>query len=226
MARPQKICCGKFSDQRDGRQHQIPLSSIFLKATLSLGLPTEAALKTSKLDTRFMTRCCEWWTKISKRLGTLELDRMRKSMTIIVREQTSQNWFLVQDPPRDQAHFMIEDCRGAGIKVLVITGDHKLTVLAICKEIWLFHEGEILVNQVAKEAFDRALRLLKRLLIGFWLMITLVPLRLLLARLMISSNVWEVNYCSWFNHATIDIMSKPPRKFTYALFDSWVLFTT
>ncbi|KAK8942649.1 Calcium-transporting ATPase, endoplasmic reticulum-type [Platanthera zijinensis] len=220
------------------------------------GLPTEAALKVlvEKMgtpDTKVRNRlndskftvghsigqntvrlgCCEWWTKRSKRIATLEFDRVRKSMSVIVRELSGINRLLVKgavecvlersthahlsdgsivpldensrnslllrvhemsskglrclgfaykddlgefsdyflenhpahkklldptnyyeiesnlifvgvvglrDPPRVEVYKAIEDCRGAGIKVMVITGDNKSTAEAICQEIGLF----------------------------------------------------------------------------------------
>ncbi|KAG5566052.1 hypothetical protein RHGRI_001848 [Rhododendron griersonianum] len=85
------------------------------------GLPTEAALKVlvekmgvpdskvrnkirdSQLAANYLIDsntvklgCCEWWTKRSKKLVTLEFDRIRKSMSVIVREPTGNNRLLVK----------------------------------------------------------------------------------------------------------------------------------
>ncbi|GMH17317.1 hypothetical protein Nepgr_019158 [Nepenthes gracilis] len=40
--------------------------------------------------------CCDWWTRRAKRLATLEFDRVRKSMSVIVREPTGHNQLLVK----------------------------------------------------------------------------------------------------------------------------------
>ncbi|XP_065860112.1 calcium-transporting ATPase, endoplasmic reticulum-type isoform X1 [Euphorbia lathyris] len=218
------------------------------------GLPTEAALKVlvekmgapdikarnKSCDTQLAASnlklgSCEWWVKRSKRVATLEFDRIRKSMSVIVREPDGCNRLLVKgavesilerssyvqladgslvpidepcrqlllltlfemsskglrclglaykdelgefsdyyaddhpahkklldpatyssiesdlvfvgivgirDPPRDEVDKAIQDCRDAGIRVMVITGDNKSTAEAICKEIKLFYQDE------------------------------------------------------------------------------------
>ncbi|WOL01946.1 calcium-transporting ATPase 1, endoplasmic reticulum-type-like [Canna indica] len=217
------------------------------------GMPTEAALKvlvekmglprgydTPSFKQGEILRCCKWWNAMAQRVATLEFDRSRKSMGVIVKSKSGSNSLLVKgavenllersayvqlhdgsvvlldeksrtcilnalremssnalrclgfaykddlaefatydgenhpahkllldpsnyssietglifvglvglrDPPRKEVYKAIEDCRAAGIRVMVITGDNKETAEAICRDIGVFKHDEDLLSK-------------------------------------------------------------------------------
>ena len=59
------------------------------------------------------------------------------------------------DPPRPEAKAAVQKCKGAGIKVIMITGDHPLTAKAVAEELALTQNGRV-VNGAELEAMDDA----------------------------------------------------------------------
>ena len=50
------------------------------------------------------------------------------------------------DPPRREVMSSIKSCHTAGIRVIMITGDHKATAVAITKKLGIYQEGDLAVN--------------------------------------------------------------------------------
>lgn len=50
------------------------------------------------------------------------------------------------DPPREEVKAAVHACRSAGIRPIIVTGDHKITGLAVAKMLSIAEEGEIAVD--------------------------------------------------------------------------------
>ena len=52
----------------------------------------------------------------------------------------------MQDPPRKEAKSAVMTCKYAGIKTVLVTGDHKLTAISIAKQVGIFQRGDVCVE--------------------------------------------------------------------------------
>lgn len=67
------------------------------------------------------------------------------------------------DPPREEVKAAMEECKTAGIKTVMITGDHKNTAVAIARRLGFFKEGSIALtgeelDRLTDEKFKREVK--------------------------------------------------------------------
>jgi len=70
------------------------------------------------------------------------------------------------DPPREEAFEAVSLCKKAGIKTVMITGDHKLTAVAVAKELGIFEEGSLVLtgeelSKISDEEFEEIVEKVK-----------------------------------------------------------------
>ena len=58
------------------------------------------------------------------------------------------------DPPREEVKVAIQECKDAGIEVVMITGDHKTTAQAIAMQIGLMQEGDKTITGLELDAMS------------------------------------------------------------------------
>ena len=83
-------------------------------------------------------------------IGYREIDRIPQKLTSeeIENGLTLMGLVGMIDPPRPEARAAVATCREAGIRPVMITGDHKVTATAIAKQIGIFEEGDIALSGV------------------------------------------------------------------------------
>ena len=67
------------------------------------------------------------------------------------------------DPPRKEVAESVQTCLAAGIRTIMITGDHKITALAIAKELGIYRKGNTVIsgdelNSMTDEELDKAVK--------------------------------------------------------------------
>lgn len=66
------------------------------------------------------------------------------------------------DPPREEVYYAVQEAKEAGIKTIMITGDHKTTAQAIAQDLQIFDEGDMALtgkelDQLSDEELHRDL---------------------------------------------------------------------
>ena len=94
--------------------------------------------------------------------GYRELDCVRKLSLDDEQGYVFIGLISMIDPPRPESVAAVADAKRAGIRTVMITGDHKVTATAIAKRIGIFGEGDLAVSgpeleQMTDEELDRKL---------------------------------------------------------------------
>ena len=87
---------------------------------------------TEDLATRALRNLAFAFTEISKRTNEFD-EKIEKDLVFV-------GIAGMIDPPRREVKDAIQMCKNAGIRVIMITGDHKLTAAAVAKELNLLGE--------------------------------------------------------------------------------------
>ncbi len=87
-----------------------------------------------------------------------EIDEIPKDITPASLESGLKFAGLVGmiDPPRLEAKAAVETCRKAGIKPVMITGDHLITASAIARELGILEKGDEAVTGAQLDAMSDA----------------------------------------------------------------------
>lgn len=82
----------------------------------------------------------------------------RETKEPLTMEEEKEYIFLglisMMDPPRPEAMAAVADAKHAGIRPVMITGDHKITATAIAREIGIFETGDMAVTGMELDAMS------------------------------------------------------------------------
>jgi P-type Ca2+ transporter type 2C len=86
---------------------------------------------------------------IAKKTGAL-LEDAERDMTLLA-------LVAMMDPPREEARVAVQTCEAAGIRAVMITGDHPLTASTIAKELGIIKDARVVSGRDLEAMSDEAL---------------------------------------------------------------------
>lgn len=157
------------------RIDEIPFSSERKMMTTVQDFGTDEKLCITKGAPERVLKLCKFASsdiKMDKRAYS-ELEKANESMAssglrvlAVAYKQTSKSdrqpendlifagFIGMTDPPRDEAADAVAECRKAGIKVVMITGDHALTAKAIAEQTGIYNDGSLIVSGTELDNMD------------------------------------------------------------------------
>ncbi|UUM20179.1 cation-translocating P-type ATPase [Mycoplasma sp. 2045] len=111
----------------------------------------------------------EQWSNDSIRVIAVGYKKMKPDTTSISVEDENDLVFLgligMIDPPRASVKASIEEATAAGIKTVMITGDHLTTAISIAKSLSIFKDGDIAIDgkQLAEMSDEQLLEQVKNI---------------------------------------------------------------
>lgn len=164
------------------RIDEIPFSSERKMMTTVQDFGTDEKLCITKGAPERVLKLCKFAStdiKMDKRTYS-ELEKANESMAssglrvlAVAYKQTSKSdrqpendlifagFIGMTDPPRDEAADAVAECRKAGIKVVMITGDHALTAKAIAEQTGIYNDGSLIVSGTELDSMDEKILDLK-----------------------------------------------------------------
>lgn len=109
-----------------------------------------------KKDEKKLKDISEEWAKKGIRVLAYAYQLLDKLPEKITPQNVEKNLIFaglagLVDPPREEAKVAIAECKTAGIRPVMITGDHPATAQAIAKELGILDEGEFALTGVELE---------------------------------------------------------------------------
>lgn len=88
----------------------------------------------------------------SGELASIGVDRIEPAR--MERDLALLGFVGMMDPPRPEAREAVKRCRGAGLRVVMITGDHALTAVAVAREVGILDAGNGQVAMMSGRELD------------------------------------------------------------------------